>query len=253
MLFSANLGFLWNDLPLPEAIRRAKAAGFDAVECHWPYEIPAEETAKALKETGLVMLSLNTRRGAPGENGLLALPGRVSEARAAIDEAIAYAVATQTPSIHVMAGIASGLEAHATYLENLRYACDLARPHAITILIEPLNPYDAPGYFLRTAAQAEAIIHELNLPELRLMFDIYHQQIIAGDICRSFEALLPIIGHVQIASVPARARPDQGEVDYRFVLSRIRDLGWNRPIGAEYRTNGPTEESLGWMPDYQAL
>lgn len=253
MLFSANLGFLWNDQPLPEAIRRAREAGFDAVECHWPYDTPAEDVVAALTECSLVMLGLNTRRGGGGENGLLALPGREQEARAAIDEAIAYAVATRTEAVHAMAGIAEGAKAHATFLDNLRYACARAREHGITILIEPLNPYDAPGYFLRTAAQAEAIIRELDLPELRLMFDVYHQQITTGDICRSFEALLPIIGHVQIASVPGRVRPDQGEVDYRVVLSHIQALGWTRPVGAEYRTNGPTEETLGWLSGFQTL
>ncbi|NKC22767.1 TIM barrel protein [Ochrobactrum oryzae] len=253
MLFSANLGFLWNDLPLPEAIRRAKEAGFEAVECHWPYKTPAEDVVEALAETGLVMLGLNTRRGNTGENGLLALPGREQEAHAAIDEAISYAAATGTEAVHAMAGIAEGTRARATFLKNLRYACTRARKHGITILIEPLNPYDAPGYFLRNTAQAEAIIRELDLPELRLMFDVYHQQITAGDICRSFETLLPIIGHVQIASVPMRERPDRGEVDYRFVLSYIQALGWTRPVGAEYRTNGSTEETLGWLPEFQAL
>ncbi|MDR0252670.1 MAG: TIM barrel protein [Brucellaceae bacterium] len=253
MRFSANLGFLWNDLSLPEAIRKAKAAGFDAVECHWPYARPAEDVAAALQDTGLTMLGLNTRRGATGENGLLALPDRVNDARAAIDEAIAYAVKINTPSIHVMAGNASGEKAHKTYLENLHYACLKARPHQITILIEPLNPHDAPGYFLNNAAQAEAIIRELNLPELRLMFDVYHQQITGGDICCSFKTLLPIIGHVQIASVPARARPDNGEINYRFILNYMRDLGWERPIGAEYRPEGATEHSLGWLEEFQAL
>ncbi|MCF7645468.1 TIM barrel protein [Bacillus subtilis] len=251
MRFSANLGFLWNDLPLPEAIRQAKAAGFDAVECHWPYNTPAEDVARALTDTGLTMLGLNTRRGASGENGLLALPDRVQDARAAIDEAIAYAVKIKTPSVHVMAGNTSGDEAHRTYLENLRYACLKARPHQITILIEPLNPYDAPGYFLKCAKQAEAIIRELNLPELRLMFDVYHQQITGGDICCNFKKLLPIIGHVQIASVPERSRPDTGEINYRFILSYMRDLGWQRPVGAEYRPAGATEGSLGWLKPYQ--
>ncbi len=247
MQFSANLGFLWNDLPLPEAIRRAKKAGFDAVECHWPYDVPAAETAAALAETGLTMLGLNTRRGGPQDNGLLAVPGRSEEARASIDEAIAYAVAIGAPSVHAMAGVAEGPHAHETYLENLRYACAQARAHGIVILIEPLNPHDAPGYFLKSTAQAAAIIEELDLPELRLMFDVYHQQMTAGDICRTFERLLPIIGHVQIASVPARARPDQGEVNYHHVLAHMHQLGWTRPIGAEYRPNGATEETLGWM------
>jgi hydroxypyruvate isomerase len=253
MQFSANLGFLWSDLPLTEGIRRAKKAGFDAVECHWPYDTPSSEVAAALVETGLVMLGLNTRRGGEGENGLLAVPGREQEARSAIDEAIDYAVATGTQAVHAMAGIASGRIAHTTYLENLSYACSKAKKHSITILIEPLNPYDAPGYFLNTAAQAESIIRELGQPELRLMFDVYHHQITAGDICRSFDALLPIIGHVQIASVPMRARPDLGEVDYRFVLSHLKARGWSRPVGAEYRANGPTEDSLGWLSDFRTL
>jgi len=146
MRLSANLGFLWSDLPLTEAIRRAKIAGFDAVECHWPYDTPSSVVAAVLAETGLVMLGLNTRRGGEGENGLLAVPGREREARAAIDEAINYAVATGTEAVHTMAGIASGHIAHTTYLDNLRYACSKARKHGIKILIEPLNPYDAPGY-----------------------------------------------------------------------------------------------------------
>jgi hydroxypyruvate isomerase len=253
MQFSANLGFLWNELPITEAIHKAKAAGFDAVECHWPYETPAEDVAAALQATGLVMLGLNTRRGKPGENGLLALPGREDEARAAIDEAIAYAVKLNTPSVHAMAGIAAGDGAHNTYRKNLRYACEQARPHQITILIEPLNPYDAPGYFLRNALQAEAIIQELDLPELRLMFDVYHQQNTAGDLCRSFAKLLPIIGHVQIASVPARGRPDMGEINYPFILSHMKELGWSRPIGAEYRPEGSTDESLGWLSAFKEL
>jgi len=149
MKFSANLGFLWADRPLTDAIHAAKAAGFDAVECHWPYDVPAEAIKAALEETGLHMLGLNTRRGdvAGGENGLSALPGRESDARAAIDEAIAYAIAIETPKIHVMAGFAKGQDAHDTFVGNLRYACEKAAPHGITILIEPLNKYDAPGYF----------------------------------------------------------------------------------------------------------
>jgi hydroxypyruvate isomerase len=253
MHFSANLGFLWNDLPLAEAIYRAKAAGFSAVECHWPYDTPATEVAKALSDTGLRMLSLNTRRGKVGENGLLALPDRMEDARAAIDEAIAYAVQIDTLAIHVMAGNTQGAEAHNTYVENLRYACLQARIHNIKILIEPLNPYDAPGYFLKNAEQAEAIIGEVNFPELRLLFDIYHLQIISGDVCRLFQSLLPIIGHVQMASVPQRGRPDMGEINYPFVLTEMRKLGWDQPFGAEYRPLGQTEPTLGWLEVFKRL
>ena len=139
--FSANLGFLWNDLPLPDAIRAASMAGFDAVECHWPYDVPAEDVAAALAETGLPMLGLNTRRGDldAGENGVAALPGRKDDARAVIDEAITYAVAIQASNIHVMAGFAAGQAAHDSFIANLDYACTAAATHGITILIEPLN------------------------------------------------------------------------------------------------------------------
>ena len=151
MKFSANLGFLWSELPLPQAIRAAKAAGFDAVECHWPYDVPKAEVNASLDETGLKMLGLNTRRGnvEAGDNGLAALPDRTDEARAAIDEAIAYACAIDCGAIHVMAGFAQGQEAHNCFVSNLHYASEQASPHGITILIEPLNNYDAPGYFLK--------------------------------------------------------------------------------------------------------
>lgn len=249
MKFSANLGFLWSDRPLPEAIRAAQAAGFDAVECHWPFDVPATEVRAALDETGLPMLGLNTRRGDPqaGDNGLAALPGREDEAKAAIDEAIAYARATGTGAVHVMAGYSGGPRAEETLRENLAYACDAAAPHGIAILIEPLNHYDAPGYFLSSSTQAAAIIHELGLANLKLMFDCYHLQVMEGDLTRRLERHLPIIGHIQIASVPDRGPPDTGELDYRFVLSEIERLGWTRPVGAEYRPQGDTDATLGWL------
>ncbi|OYU19810.1 MAG: isomerase [Rhodobacteraceae bacterium PARR1] len=234
MKFSANLGFLWADRSLPEAIRAAKAAGFDAVECHWPYDTPPAETALALRETGLTMLGLNTRRGntAIGDNGLSALPGREAEARAAIDEALAYARATGTGAVHVMAGNSGGPRARAAFISNLRYACTQAA--GMTILIEPLNPYNAPGYYLNSTGRAADIIREVDQPNLRLMFDCYHVQIIEGDVCRRLDSLLPLIGHIQIASVPDRGTPDHGELDYAHVLRRIGELGWAAPIGAEY-------------------
>ena len=246
MKFSANLGYLWTDRPLPEAIRAAHAAGFDAVECHCPYDVPAEAVKAALDETGLAMLGLNTARGKPGENGLAALPGRAADARAAIDQAIAYAGRIGAGAIHVMAGFATGEAAHAVFLENLRYA-RAACPQAITLLIEPLNRHDAPGYFLQNTDQAAAIIAELGLDGVKLMFDCYHVGRTEGDITTRFRALMPVIGHVQFASVPDRGPPDRGEVDYRFVFGAIADTGWDRPLGAEYKMTGNTEDSLHWM------
>ena len=247
--FSANLGFLWNDLPLPDAIRAASTAGFDAVECHWPYDVPAEDVAAALAETGLPMLGLNTRRGDldAGENGVAALPGREDDARAVIDEAITYAVAIQASNIHVMAGFAAGQAAHDSFIANLDYACTAAATHGITILIEPLNHYDAPGYFLNGTAQAKAIIDEVGAFNLKLMFDCYHIQRLEGNLTNKLSDLLPIIGHIQFASVPDRGAPDHGEINYQHIYAHLATLGYDAPLGAEYKPDGDTDKSLGWL------
>ena len=249
MKLSANLGFLWADRPLPDAIVAAKAAGFDAVECHWPYSVDVKDISEALSETGLPMLGLNTRRGNTdaGENGLSALVGREHDARAAIDEAIHYAAALNVPKIHVMAGFASGPSAHVCFVENLRYACENAAQHGITILIEPLNKYDAPGYFLTTTQQGIEIISEVAQANLKLMFDCYHVQLMEGDVSHKLEALLPHIGHIQFASVPTRGTPDQGELNYAHVFEVIEKLNYTAPLGAEYKPSGDTDASLGWM------
>ena len=250
MKFSANLGFLWPDHPLPDRVRAAHAAGFDAVECHWPYDTPVAELQAALAETGLQMLGLNTRRGTPGENGLSALPGREAEAFAAIDEALTYAKATGTQAVHVMAGNSSGPRARAAFVSALTYACDRAK--GITILIEPLNPHNAPGYYLNSTGLAADILREVARPNVKLMFDCYHVQIIEGDVTRRLQNLLPLIGHIQIASVPDRGIPDHGELDYAFVLARIAELGWTSPIGAEYLPGA--DHDMTWLARHrQAL
>ncbi|MEP2783897.1 MAG: TIM barrel protein [Pseudoruegeria sp.] len=249
MKFSANLGFLWADRPLPEAIRAAKLAGFDAVECHWPYDESASEVAEVLKDTGLTMLGLNTRRGnaAMGEFGLSAVPGREDEARETIDEALTYAKEIGCLNVHVMAGIASGEAAKQTFVNTLKYACTRAAGQGTTILIEPLNTYDAPGYFLKGTDQALAIIQAVDASNLKLMFDCYHVQLMEGDLSHKLSALLPWIGHIQFASVPDRGQPDHGEVNYAHVFQVITDLGYSAPLGAEYKPVGPTDQSLRWM------
>ena len=244
MKFSANLGFLWNDRPLPEASHAAKAAGFDAVECHWPYDTPATQVNAALDATGLPMLGLNTRRGdvAGGDNGLAALPDRRDEAREAITQAIDYADSVGAGAIHVMCGFASGPDAHATFVDNLRFACDSTDR---TILIEPLNRHDAPGYFLHTTDQARAIIAEVGAPNLKLMFDCYHVGRTEGDILTRIADLSDIIGHIQFASVPDRGAPDHGELDYAHIFAQLDD--WPAPLGAEYKPGGDTDATLGWL------
>ena len=249
MKFSANLGFLWPELSLIEGIHAARKAGFDAVECHWPFTVPEADVRTALTETGFRMLGLNTVKGdlEKGENGLAALPGREHEARAAIDQALAYAHATGTLNVHVMAGFASGRKAHDTFIANLSYAASKAEDTGVGILIEPLNHYDAPGYFLSNTEQAFSIIEALGKSSVKLMFDCYHVQIMEGDLSRRLAALQPVIGHVQFASVPDRSEPDTGEVAYHHVFAILEELGYDMPLGAEYKPRGTTDEGLGWL------
>lgn len=244
--FSANLGFLWTDLSLPDAVRAAARAGFDAVECHFPYDVDPAALRAALDDTGLPLLGLNTR---PGDTmGLAAVPGRGSEARAAVDEAIAYARAVGAQAIHVMAGVAEGTAATDAFEQTLAYAVD--RAGDITILIEPLNARDVPGYFLKTQAQARDVLQRV--PGARLMFDCYHVALTEGDVLVELDRCWPAIGHIQFAGVPDRGVPDRGAVDYRAIFAAVDAAGWQRPLGAEYRPVGATEDSLGWMSELLA-
>lgn len=248
MKLSANLGFLWQELPLPEAIMTAKKSGFDAVELHWPYDYDPDHIRTVLDETKMPVLGLNTDRGdlSRGENGLSALPGREAEAKAAIDKAIDFATVIGADNIHVMAGFTEGKKAHDTFIDNLAYACVQAQKVNKTILIEPLNHYDAPGYFLSSSSQAANIIEQVGADNIKLMFDCYHLQLLEGDISNSLKKLYPIIGHIQIAAVPDRGEPDKGEIDYRFIFEMLTELGHTQPIGIEYKPRGTTDEGLSW-------
>lgn len=248
MQVSANLGFLWADLPLADGIRAAHAAGFHAVECHWPYAEDKGTVRAALQETGLPMLGLNTHRGGTGCFGLSALPDHIPEARAAIDQAIAYAGAIDAQSIHVMAGMAHDAEARGVFLDNLRYALDRTDR---MILIEPLNAFDAPGYFLSHTDQAAELIDAVGHDQLRLMFDCYHVGRTEGDVLDRLTALVPLTGHIQFAAVPDRGPPDHGSLDFPALFSAIDSLGWTRPLGAEYLPRGPVEASLDWLAPYR--
>lgn len=252
MKFSANLGFLWTEKSLPDAIRAAGANGFDAVECHWPFDTPAQLVAEALSTADIPMLALNTYPGnrSAGENGLTALPGREIEARAAIDEALTYALQVQAGSVHVMAGVAEGRKAEQTFVRNLEYAVRQAAQNDLTILIEPLNRFDAPGYFLNTCDQALKLLDVVQAPNLRIMFDCYHVARTEGNVIAQFDKLLPVIGHIQFAAVPDRGVPDHGTLDYKDVFDAIQRANWSRPLGAEYRPDGPTESTLHWMAGY---
>lgn len=250
--FSANLGFLWTDLPLPEAIGAAAGAGFQAVECHWPYDTDPAAVKAALARAAVPMVALNTRRGDPsrGDAGLAAVPGREAEARALIDEAVAYAAAIGCANVHVMAGRAEGAPARAVYLDNLAYAAIEAAKQNVSILIEPLNSRDNPGYFLTCPEEAANIVTEVGAANLAIMFDCYHVQIMGGDLARRFETHQPMVGHVQFAGVPDRGEPDRGEVNYPWLLSELERLGHTGYFGAEYRPATTTEAGLSWLAAY---
>ena len=249
--FSANLGFLWTDVALPDAIRKAAAAGFQAVECHFPYDVDATAVNRALDETGLPMLGLNTIRGdvAAGDFGLSALPGREAEARAAITQAIDYAHAIGCRNVHVMAGKGGD---ERTFLSNLAFAVYEARDLNIGVLIEPINQRDAEEYFLSEIVQAADYVEVIGAPNLKIMFDCYHVQIMQGDLERRLQAHLPHIGHIQIAAAPSRGEPDEGEISYERLIPAIDAMGYDGFIGAEYRPRATTDEGLGWMTAFSS-
>lgn len=251
--FSANLGFLFREMPLLDAVRAAARAGFAATELHWPYGTDPLTLKAVLAETGLPLVGLNTEVGdrSKGDFGLCAIPGRDAEAHAVIDQAVGYAIATGAGAIHVMSGKTTDPAAAPTLIANLRYADSRLVGHDTRLLIEPLNHRDAPGYLLRTVEDAARIIDASGIGRLGIMFDCYHQQIEGGDLLSRFKAHQPMIGHVQVAAVPDRGEPDAGEIDYPWLVAALRDAGYAGPIGAEYRPRRATAEGLGWLDAYR--
>lgn len=248
MRLAANLGFLWTELSLPDAIRAAGRAGFDAVECHWPYAVDPAAVRAALAQTGLPMLGLNTSKG--DDFGLSALPGREAEARAAIDEAFAYAAAIGARAVHVMAGRDGD---DAVFAANLAYAADKAAAGGMTVLIEPINRRDVPRYHLASLEHAARVVDRVARPEVKVMFDCYHLQIEGGDLLRRYETHRPIVGHIQFAAVPSRAEPDEGEVAFDRLLPALAAAGYDGIFAAEYRPRTTTDAGLGWTARFRQL
>jgi len=251
--FSANLGFLWTELPIDQAIQRAAEAGFHGVEMHWPDPADISKINSALTSTNLPLLSLNTVPGTKqdGDFGLCALPDRRVEAKAAIDLAVDQAQTLNAKFIHVMAGKVSGPNAHETFVENLAYALDITQDLGVQILIEPINSHDVPEYFLKTVDQAIDIINEIGSSDLKLMFDFYHVERQQGSAIIRFQAALSFVGHVQFASIPDRGSPDHGDLDFDQVF-KVLDANWNGFCGAEYRPDGTTDASLQWLRDFMS-
>ena len=244
---------MFNEVPFIARFEAAAKAGFKAVEFLFPYEHAAEEIAAALKANDLQNVLFNLPPGdwAAGERGLAALPGREAEFRAGVAKALSYAKALGTPCLHAMAGVlavgAVRAAYRATYVENLRYAANELAAHDITLLIEPINTRDMPGYYLNTQADAHAIRQETGAANLKVQMDLYHVQIVEGDIATRLRQYLPHIGHVQIAGVPDRHEPDSGEVNYTYLLRLLDELGYTGWVGCEYRPLNGTLAGLRWM------
>jgi 2-dehydrotetronate isomerase len=254
--FAANISTMFTDRPFAERIQAAAAAGFQAIECQFPYEVAAGELRQRLADAGVELILLNTPPGdfAAGERGLAGLPGREVDFRAALERALEYAHALDCLQIHVMAGIKpAGVAKEAcleVYKANLQSAAEACGQAGRVALIEPINTRDIPGYLLNTPAEGAALMAELGLRDLMLQFDFYHAQIMSGDLARSFERHLSIIGHVQIAGVPERHEPDVGEVNYPYLFDLIDQLGYAGWVGCEYFPAGSAEEGLGWAYRY---
>ena len=249
--FAANLSMMFNEVAFLDRFAAAAEAGFDAVEFLFPYDHPAETIAERLEANGLRQALFNLPPGdwPAGDRGLAALPQRRAEFRQSVKLAIAYARTVGAPNLHMMAGIAdrSDAAARASYRYALLHAADAAAEAGVNLLIEPINRRDMPGYFLDDFNFAIELITQLGHPNVRLQFDIYHRQILQGDVLRGLELLMPIIGHIQVASVPKRHEPGTGELDDFRIFRALDEFGYQGFVGCEYRPAAGTVEGLGWF------
>jgi hydroxypyruvate isomerase len=250
--FAANLTMLFTELPFLDRFAAARAAGFDAVEYLFPYEYPKEELAGRLRENRLKQVLHNLPAGdwAAGERGIACHPARVEEFRAGVASAIEYAHALDCPQLNCLAGkLPAGLrreQAHATLVANLRYAAGALGAAGIRLLIEPINTFDIPGFFLTRSDQALEVIDEVGSDNLFLQYDIYHAQRMEGELAATLRKHLPRIGHIQLADNPGRNEPGTGEINYAWLFRHIDALGWRGTIGCEYKPRTTTTAGLGW-------
>ena len=263
--FAANLTMLYNEHAFLDRFAAAAADGFKGVEYLFPYAFAASDIAQCLKDHGLQQVLFNAPPGDwdAGERGLACLPGRETEFRAGFAQALDYALALDCPRVHVMAGLApAGAERaalQATYEANLAWAAEMAQGAGRDVLIEPINTRDIPGFFLNRQDEAHRIVQAIGAPNLKVQFDLYHCQIVEGDLSTRLREHLPTgrVGHLQIAGVPSRHEPDIGELNYPYLFDLIDDIsaatGWQGWVGCEYRPlrggeAGGTSAGLGWRP-----
>jgi len=247
--FAANLAYLFAERPLLERFAAAAAMGFPAVELQFPYDTPASAVRREIERHGLVMLGINTPLATDGQPGLAGIPGREREFDAHFRQALDYAVAIGGSAIHCMAGTVPPerrAEGEKTFVANLMRAADLAAAKGITVLTEPLNGRDRPNYLISRAEQAATIIAAAGRDNIRIQFDFYHAQIEGGDLIKRFERHFPVIGHVQIAAVPSRAEPDEGEVNYPAIFAMLDQSRYAGYVGCEYKPRVRTEDGLAW-------
>lgn len=255
--FAANLSMMFTEVPFLDRFDAAAQSGFTAVEFLFPYEHPVEAISERLKRNGLTQALFNLPPGDwnAGERGFAALPARFADLKASLETALPYAKATGVKRLHLMAGIANRGERVAieAFYKSVAWAAEFFAPHGIDIVLEPINSRNVPGYFLNDFGFARDLIQELRLPNLKLQFDIYHCGIIHGDVTMRLREMMPIIGHIQIASVPSRNEPDGEELNYPFLFEELDRLGYAGFVGCEYNPRGKTTDGLAWFKPYAGV
>ena len=250
--FAANLTMLFNEVPFLDRFAAAKKAGFGGVEYLFPYDFEKGVLAEQLHQYGLTQVLHNLPAGnwGAGERGIAILPNRVAEFRDGVSRAVEYAKALDCRQVNCLAGIvpegADPVKLRAVFVENLRYAADALAKHNIKLLIEPINTRDIPGFFLNGTEQAIQIISEVGSENLFVQYDIYHMQIMEGDLAMTMKKHLGRIAHIQLADNPGRNEPGTGEINYPFLFRTLDEIGYRGWIGCEYKPKTNTLEGLGW-------
>jgi len=246
--FAANLSFMFAEVPFADRFEAAAKAGFRGVEFLNPFELPKDDLVARLKGNGLTQALFNMAHGdfSKGERGMSAIPGREAEFEKAVAAALDYAEATDCKRLFAMAGLRHHGANRATYVKNLRRAAKMLAGSGIDVIIEPINTRDIPGYFLNTTSEARAIIYEVGEPNIGLQFDLYHRQIMEGDVAMAIAEFAPLARHYQIASPPDRGEPDQGEMNYAYLFKLIDETGFGGWVGCEYKPRAGTVEGLKW-------
>lgn len=256
--FAANLSMMFTEVPFLERFQAAKNAGFSAVEFLFPYDYPAEQLAEKLKDQSLQQVLFNTSPGDmhAGEWGLAALPGREKDARRDIDLALEYARVLGCPSIHVMAGVvpvgAVWEDYQQVFVENIRYAADRFAEHDINVMIEALNPNIKPHYLFSSQYEVLGWVNLIDRPNVFMQLDLFHAQIVDGNLSHLITSLAGRYGHIQIASVPNRHEPDEGEINYAYLFGLLDEINYNGWVGCEYHPRTDTVAGLGWIKPYQS-